>query len=688
MDGVKALAETILILTAADILQGLTSWITGGSSLSEFATELVPFGVAMRDFSITIAGMDANLVANAAVAGKTLAEMAATLPNSGGVVGFFAGENDMTEFGNQLVPFGKAMMGFAESVKGLDADAVVNASTAGKAMAEMAATIPNSGGVVSFFSGENNMDAFGIQLISFGKAMKLYSESISGMDVAAVTNSAAAGKSIVELANTLPNTGGLISWFAGDNDMGAFGVSLVAFGENFALYSDYMKNVDAGIVSATTNAATSIVELQKSLPKEGGWFSDDMSLSDFGSDMSTFGSYFGAFYNYISGVDTEQLSNIISQTNRLVAMAKGMSELDTSGMSGFSTALIALGEAGVDGFINTFNNAYSRVTTSVNNMLTAFINAANAKKSSLTVTFLTLVQTVLTAINSKQSLFTIAGSMLMISFASGVRSQDTNSRTTLMNTISGCLTVVKNKYAEFQSVGQSCMIKFIAGVRLKSHEINNAFTSSLSGVITSIRNYNKDFYNAGSYMVDGFADGIKDNAYKAAAKARAMAKKAAQAAKDELDEHSPSKVGYHIGAYFGVAFVNAIGDYVDKAYNASANLARSAQIGLRDTVSKIMSVIDENIDTQPTIQPVLDLSNITAGTRQLNALFSRSQAISIGNGMKRVSGEEKENGVAVSKEGGTYHFIQNNYSPKALSRVEIYRQTKNQFSTMERMVKA
>ena len=36
MDGVKALAETVLILTAADILQGLTSWLTGGSSLSKF----------------------------------------------------------------------------------------------------------------------------------------------------------------------------------------------------------------------------------------------------------------------------------------------------------------------------------------------------------------------------------------------------------------------------------------------------------------------------------------------------------------------------------------------------------------------------------------------------------------------------------------------------------------------------
>lgn len=84
MDGVKALAETILILTAANILEGLTSWFTGGSSLTGFAEELVPFGTAMKQFSDEIAGIDGEVVANAAVAGKTLAEMAATLPNSGG----------------------------------------------------------------------------------------------------------------------------------------------------------------------------------------------------------------------------------------------------------------------------------------------------------------------------------------------------------------------------------------------------------------------------------------------------------------------------------------------------------------------------------------------------------------------------------------------------------------------------
>lgn len=750
MDGVKALAETILILTAADVLQGLTSWITGGSSLSEFATELVPFGTAMKDFSVAIAGMDANVVANAATAGKTLAEMAATLPNSGGVVGFFAGENDMSAFGDQLVPFGEAMMAFSVAVKGLDADAVTNASIAGKAMAEMAATIPNtggvvgfftgendmsmfgeqlvpfgeammnfsaavkgldadaivnsatagkalvelantvpnSGGVVGFFTGENDMDTFGSQLVPFGEAMKAYSDAISGIDVEAVTNSATAGKAIVELANTLPNTGGFVSWFTGDNDIGAFGESLVSFGENFSQYSDYMKNVDAGIVTATTNAATSIVELQKSLPKEGGWFSDDMTLSSFGSDMASFGSYFGSFYNYISGVDTGLLSSVITQTNRLVDMANGMAEMDTSGMSGFSSALTSLGQAGIDGFINAFNNANSRVTAAATAMLNTFINAANAKKASLTTTFTTLVQAVITAINNKQSLFTVAGNTLMIKFIAGVRSQDANTRSTFTNIVSGCLTVIRNKYSEFQSVGQQCMIKFIAGVRTKDSETKTAFTSSLGGAVSAIKDYYSKFYDAGSYLVDGFCKGISDNDYKAAARARAMAKAAADAAAKELDEHSPSKVGYRIGDYFGVAFVNAIGNYVDKSYEAGSGIADAAKSGLSNAISKVADFINDGIDAEPTIRPVLDLSNVEVGASRLNALLSRTQAMSINSRMSQADEYDIQNEEGSAKNGSTFNFTQNNYSPKALSRVEIYRQTKNQFSAMERMVEA
>ncbi len=792
MDGVKALAETILILTAADILQGLTSWLTGGSSLSGFAEELVPFGKAMKDFSTEIAGMDGGIVANAATAGKTLAEMAATLPNSGGVVGFFtgendmetfgkqlvpfgeammdfsvavkgldadavtkasiagkamaemattipnsggvvgffAGENDMDKFGEQLVPFGEAMMNFSTAVKGLDADAIVNSATAGKALIELANTVPNSGGVVGFFTGENDMDMFGEQLVPFGEAMKAYSDAISGIDVEAITNSATAGKSLVELANTLPNTGGVVSWFTGDNDIGAFGQSLVLFGENFSQYSDYMKNVDAGIVTATTNAASSIVELQKSLPKEGGWFSDDKTLADFGKDMSSFGSYFSSYYAYISGIDTGLLASVITQTNRLVDMANGMAGLDTSGMSSFGKALKTLGETGVTEFINAFNNANSKVTSAASNMLTTFVNAANAKKGTLTTTFTALVQAVLTAINAKQQDFQTAGSTLMVKFIAGVKTQDSNARSTFTNIISGCLTAIKNKYSEFQSVGtqtmikfiagvrsqdtnarntftniisgcltaiknkysefetagQQCMVKFIAGVKSKESDLKTAFTSGLSGAVSGVRDYRDQFYSAGSYLVDGFASGISENTYKAEAKARAMAAAAARAAERELDEHSPSKVGYRIGDFFGVAFVNAIGDYEDKSYKAGSNMAEAAKLGLSKAVSKVKEFITDGINAEPTIRPVLDLSNVEAGAGRLNALFSRTQALSISAGMNRQNTTEVQNGANAPNAGNTFTFTQNNYSPKALSRVEIYRQTKNQFSAMERMV--
>ena len=231
-------------------------------------------------------------------------------------------------------------------------------------------------------------------------------------------------------------------------------------------------------------------------------------------------------------------------------------------------------------------------------------------------------------------------------------------------------------------------VKFIAGVRSKDADAKNAFTSSLGGAISGVKDYYGQFYDAGSYLVDGFAKGISENTYKAEAKARAMAAAAARAAEKELDEHSPSKVGYRIGDFFGVAFVNAIGDYTEKAYKAGSGMAKAARTGLGNAISKVKDFIDSDIDTQPTIRPVLDLSNVEAGTSRLNAMFSRTQAMSISTGMNRQDTADVQNGENSPNEGSTFNFNQYNYSPKALSRVEIYRQTKNQFSAMERMVKA
>ena len=686
MDGVNALADTILALTAANILDGLTSWMTGGSSLTSFAEELVPFGKAMKQFSEEVAGIDGGVITNATTAGKALAEMAATLPNSGGVAAWFAGENDMSAFAEQLVPFGKAMKGFADEVAGMDTAVVGEASTAGKALAEMAATLPNSGGVAAWFAGENDMNLFSEQLVPFGRAMKGFADEVAGMDTAVVgeastagkalaemaatlpnsggvaawfagendmldfcvrlvpfgramkgfaeavsglrtdvvQNGATAGKALVELANTIPNTGGVVSWFTGDNDLILFGEQLVPFGQAMKNYSLSVAGLDSNVVVNSTNAAKALMELANNLPNNGGivsWFTGDNDIASFGEQLVEFGKSFANYYNSISGIDVNKLNGVVAEFRNLVDLANVIKNVDTSGMSNFAKDLTNLGNSGVDGFINAFVDANSKITTA----------------------FTTMVNSIVRAFESQYYHFTVIGSTMMTNLASGVRSKEPSLKNAFITIIAGCLTAIRNKYREF--------------------------------------------YNAGEYLVEGFAKGIEENTWQAEESAAAMASAAADAAKAALDINSPSKVGQRIGGFFGMGFVNSLIDYADKSYEAGIEMASAAKNGLSNAISKVRDFIEGNVDAQPTIRPVLDLSEVRSGAHMLSALLSRKQAMTISTEMNRQSAGTIQNGkTAAPVTGNSYSLVQNNYSPKALSRIDIYRQTKNQFSALKGLV--
>lgn len=319
-------------------------------------------------------------------------------------------------------------------------------------------------------------------------------------------------------------------------------------------------------------------------------------------------------------------------------------------------------------------------------LVSSFIAGVNSQNLNVTNTFTTIIQGILNAITAKKTEFYTMGSSLVAEFVKGINAEDENAKSAFINIVSACLTAIKNKYYEFQSTGETVMTNFIGGVKAKEYETKSAFSAIVDSSIEEIRSNYERFHQAGAYLVEGFANGITENTFMAEAKARAMARAAADAAEDELDEHSPSRVGYHIGDFFGLGFVNAIGTYGVKAYNASADMAKSAKTGLQDAISKVVDMMDENIDYQPTIRPVLDLSEVESKSHKLNTLFSRTQAITLGGSINASKAHENQNGDSGLNGGNSYKFIQNNYSPKALSRTEIYRQTKNQFSAMERMV--
>ncbi len=331
MDGVKALGEAILILTAADILDGLTSWITGGNSLSDFAEQLIPFGEAMSEYSKSVEGINPETITASATAAQALSELASNLPNSGGLVSLFTGNNDISDFAEQLIPFGEAMKKYSISINGMNPDAVEASATAANAIAELANNLPNTGGLVSLFTGSSSLSDFAEQLQPFGEAMKEYSTSINGMNPEAVEASATAAQTIAELANNLPNTGGLVSVFTGDNDLVNFAEQLTPFGKAMKEYSTSINGMNPDAVEASATAANAIAELANNLPNTGGLasvFTGNNDLVDFAEQLIPFGEAMKKYSTSINGMNPDAVE---ASANAAMALAELAENLPNEG---------------------------------------------------------------------------------------------------------------------------------------------------------------------------------------------------------------------------------------------------------------------------------------------------------------------------------------------------------------------
>lgn len=700
VNGVKGLAETILLLTGANILESVSTFLTGSSSISKFAQELVPFGKAIADFSAATAGnIDAEAVEAAANAGKMLAKMAEAIPNSGGLAGIFAGENNLSTFATQLIPFGHAIAGFSGVVAGrIDKDAVDAATSAGMILAELASTIPKNGeSVFGVFAGQHNLATFGEQLIPFGRAIAGFSgvvagnvdmaaveaaatagnimselansipvngESVFGLfagqhdlatfgsqivqfaiaitnfsaivstkiDATAVEAAATAGKLMAELATSIPNCWGLVHLFTGNQDLSVFGKELQYFGNGIVQFSAAVKGIDTSGIDASVSAARGLAELAKELPSSGGlWsvFSADNDMSTFGSELRSFGLSIKAYADTVSGIDDSAVRNSITSANRLVNLVKNLVGLDTSGVATFKNAIRELGKVNVKDIVEAFSAATTDLTNVGKNMISSIISGITAKQPELTSSISTLMSGMTTELAGKFDSFKMAGSNLLEAFIIGFEGKRDTTNRMVVEMLRAMHELIHHDLKIFTANGEAMIANLVTGMISVSTTVNSSMKSIVSTALAGVNLYYSDFYDAGEYLVKGFAAGISDNAYRAEAKARAMARAAAEAAEEELDINSPSKRFYGIGDFAGQGFVNALSDYAYKAYNAGTDMARSASDGLTKAISNVADLIGMEIDAQPTISPVLDLSNVKSGASAIAGMLGVGSSVGV-----------------------------------------------------------
>ena len=431
------IAEIGLIIVAF----GALSQIPGVNDLLDDGTQLLAkIGYAIGDFiGSIIGGLGAGLTSG--------------LPDIG---------QNLADFANNVQPF-------IEGVRAVDEQVLEGAKALAGAILVITASDFLSG-ILEWLSGGDSLVDFAKQLAPFGEGLVAFSNACSGMDTDLVNKAALAGKALAELANSLPNTGGIWSWFAGDEDMEDFSKQLEGLGKGISKFSKEVTGINAAKVSEA------IAALQEAL------------------DM--FKHYAGTF-------------------------REGM---------------ISLGNDGLDGFCGVFSNSADTVNKAVSALIDNFNDAVSGQGKS----------------------------------------------------------------------------------------ISEEFTSALTNAVKAIRDKRSKFDRAGEYITDGLIVGIKSRKEKAYNAGYELGQMAVQGELDGQKSRSPSKLTIRAGKWLGEGLIIGMKNMSHSVYKSGQELGETSTTAMSSTISKIADIFGSDLDSQPTIRPIIDLSEVKSGADSINGMFSKA----------------------------------------------------------------
>ena len=349
-------------------------------------------------------------------------------------------------------------------------------------------------------------------------------------------------------------------------------------------------------------------------------------------------------------------------------------EIVTEFLAGISEKLPDVIQAGFDLLISFLQG----ITDAINNNTEVMVETVKGL-------FLALIGAAIEVLNGAIELIWEAGKKLIDSgLIQGIWDKLGALKNKLGELMAAAIGKITEKLTEWKHKGKELISNVITGIGEKLTDIKNAVGELIRGAKEAITNKFTEWKTIGGDLIKGFIEGIKGMASSIKDAALGVIEGAVDSVKDFLGINSPSRLFMEIGRYSDEGLIAGLEHYAGGVTDAAEGVANGAVDAMSVALASISDLINSDMDTTPTIRPVLDMSNVEAGASRLNALFSREQAMSISSSMRGVDGSGIQNG-ANSMNGTTYQFTQNNYSPKALSRVEIYRQTRNQFSAIERM---
>lgn len=437
MQGVKVLAGSLLLLTGANLLDSIASFISGGESFGRLGSELSKFAISALPFLTVLSSVDPAVLEGS----KALAEAILTFTKSNfldTITGWLNGESDLGSFGSKLAPLGTGISEFVSNLgtfKPEQVETIKSACEALKAIAEAAGEIPKHGGIAQAFTGDNDIEKFADKLGPTGSGISEFVKELTKdgtfdqTKIDIVKAGCDALKTIADVAGQLPKQGGLAQAFTGDNDISAFAGKLgkVAEGIRGFVWELQKDNVITQDSIAKINAVNNIMWAIADLGK--------INLGDTSGKLEELGARLGSFGNkiteYVKGINTVSLEDLQSskdKIDKIIEIANTLAAVSSDPIEQLGEKLKNFATDALKKFVDGLNATQPKVdaTNAIKALIDAIISAMGEKDDDVKTGATNIIETATKALESSNHTdrASKAGLNILNGFINGMNDKD------------------------------------------------------------------------------------------------------------------------------------------------------------------------------------------------------------------------------------------------------------------------
>ena len=202
--------------------------------------------------------------------------------------------------------------------------------------------------------------------------------------------------------------------------------------------------------------------------------------------------------------------------------------------------------------------------------------------------------------------------------------------------------------SKFLAKGKELAGKIKDGISNKVEDVKKGAADLVDKVKSKISNMKSKFKEAGSDLMSGLKNGMESMKEKVTGAAENIGGKIVSGFKSLMGINSPSKVFAEFGRYIDEGLVKGLNKYSSDVITSTKDIGKDAIQGMSNAISQISDLINGDIETQPTIRPVLDLSDVKSGAGTLSAMFNDGGTIGLRANVNAVSSlmnQNRQNGT-------------------------------------------